>query len=387
MKNNNITVLVKPTHRCNLNCKYCYEKEPREFYGDKLMPPEYIDKLLEVLKKGYSKVQLTWHGGEPLLAGEEWYDEVYKYINKHNSKEFEIKCSMQSNGYLYEKYKEMIKKYNINYSVSFDFLDDNCNRTISDNKIKLEENIFNNKIGTISVVNDSSKLINTYNILKEKYNNNIKAGGISFNVIFENKEFENEDILNKYIENWKQYLNYVFYDKDNKEFEERISIDFFKIVLGYKSVLCNHKECMKTFLCLDVDGGIYHCDRFWKPIFKFVNINEINYPTEIFTSENYKKMLSNHLDIKFKCSLECPVYDFCNSGCIADRNFKDDGTMSLNKNQCVINKELLIHCFNLVKNLSCEDVDKINPVIYKLIFDKGYIPLYECNNIEVIKDL
>lgn len=382
--NKHITVLIKPTHFCNLNCEYCYESEARNYHKSTLMPLEYFEKLLYILKKSYTNVNLTWHGGEPLTVSDEWYEKAYKIINKYQDSDFKIECSMQSNGVLFEKKIDLIKKFDIKCSISYDYFNDNKLRKANSN---LLDTIKKYDIPTISVCDQS--IINNKNILIETYENikksNIKSA--SFNIIFNNPEFNDINKLNLYIKGWKEYLTYVYYDTNSNNFNERISLNFFKNVLGYKSILCNHKECLKTFLSLDVNGEIFHCDRFWKPEMSFGNIMDMDNIVDIFTSENYKKFYNNHIKIKKECLNTCEVYSFCNGGCIADRLFFNDGSCELNPIQCKIYKELLTHCFNLIKNIKNNEIEILNPKIYELLIDKGYIPLNQCIEMEVTRNI
>lgn len=46
-----ISVLVKPTHACNLDCKYCYDKPFRNQYGNMVMFEEVLDRFLAMLSQ------------------------------------------------------------------------------------------------------------------------------------------------------------------------------------------------------------------------------------------------------------------------------------------------------------------------------------------------
>ena len=36
-----------------------------------------IKKLFELASDEYKEIKITWHGGEPMLLGREFYEEVY----------------------------------------------------------------------------------------------------------------------------------------------------------------------------------------------------------------------------------------------------------------------------------------------------------------------
>lgn len=66
-----LTILISPTHRCNLRCDYCYVSDTR--HGDMSLSDFeaaylWIVKYCHSLGAGF--VDFTWFGGEPLLYGE-----------------------------------------------------------------------------------------------------------------------------------------------------------------------------------------------------------------------------------------------------------------------------------------------------------------------------
>lgn len=74
--------VVKIASRCNLNCDYCYvyEHADQSWRGQpKVMSLETVDRLAERIREhalawGLSRVGISFHGGEPLLAGAEFID-------------------------------------------------------------------------------------------------------------------------------------------------------------------------------------------------------------------------------------------------------------------------------------------------------------------------
>ena len=72
------TTMVKPVGAtCNLDCSYCYYRDKAEIYSapQNLMTDdvleEYVRQYLEAVN--LPTVTFCWHGGEPLLAGIDFY--------------------------------------------------------------------------------------------------------------------------------------------------------------------------------------------------------------------------------------------------------------------------------------------------------------------------
>ncbi|MBF4694462.1 anaerobic sulfatase maturase [Fusibacter ferrireducens] len=100
-----LTVMLKPvSSSCNLNCSYC-------FYNDvaaNRLQPSYghmtYDTLDVILSKSFSYASewltIAFQGGEPTLAGLDFYQKVIALVNQYNIKQLPIHYSIQTNGYL-----------------------------------------------------------------------------------------------------------------------------------------------------------------------------------------------------------------------------------------------------------------------------------------------
>jgi uncharacterized protein len=90
--------------RCNLGCTYCYYRQQHDTSArhTPTWPIEFVQKVMSDLaglerSRGRTKVRLTWHGGEPLLAGLSWYEQVFRY---QQSLSIDFENRFQTNGTL-----------------------------------------------------------------------------------------------------------------------------------------------------------------------------------------------------------------------------------------------------------------------------------------------
>ncbi len=79
-----ISVTIKPTHACNMRCKHCFNGEKLE--EKEMLTAENTFRFMELLAKEYKKIGLTFHGGEPTLAGIEYYRQVFNFEKELNGK-------------------------------------------------------------------------------------------------------------------------------------------------------------------------------------------------------------------------------------------------------------------------------------------------------------
>ena len=98
------TTMIKPVGSlCNLDCDYCYYLGKANLYGGH--QPKMSDELLERYISQYIEavqvptVTFCWHGGEPLLAGIDFYEKAVALQQRYRGNK-QIENSLQTNGLL-----------------------------------------------------------------------------------------------------------------------------------------------------------------------------------------------------------------------------------------------------------------------------------------------
>ena len=97
-------IMIKPVGSlCNLRCHYCYYLDKAEIYGGR--EPLMSEQMLEHFVKEYiaandvPEVFFNWHGGEPLLAGLDFYRKTIALQRKYGSGK-KIHNTLQTNATL-----------------------------------------------------------------------------------------------------------------------------------------------------------------------------------------------------------------------------------------------------------------------------------------------
>ena len=114
-------IVVQPTSLCNLDCKYCYlpYRSRRNFMsrnvltalGQNVCTSELIHPLVEV----------SFHSGEPLLAGLDWFEDAIHYLAGSWPAGMTASYSVQTNATLIDdKWAQLFKERKIRVSVSVD---------------------------------------------------------------------------------------------------------------------------------------------------------------------------------------------------------------------------------------------------------------------------
>jgi len=99
-------IFAKPVGaKCNLGCTYCYYLEKKGLYpgGKKfLMTEELLEQYIiqYYAASGSGDVYFSWHGGEPLMAGIDFFRKVLLYQQKHKPAGSSFYNGLQTNGTL-----------------------------------------------------------------------------------------------------------------------------------------------------------------------------------------------------------------------------------------------------------------------------------------------
>jgi uncharacterized protein len=112
-----LELTIAPTLRCNFACPYCYEQSPEN--GEKrngrsgMMSASVCAGLLKLIEgraKQVKKISVTWFGGEPMLARSLIFDLSRQIIRIADAHQIEYHAGMITNGYLFDKDPEIIRK-------------------------------------------------------------------------------------------------------------------------------------------------------------------------------------------------------------------------------------------------------------------------------------
>lgn len=108
-----ISVMIKPASgSCNMRCRYCFyadEQKNRKVGSYGIMSPETMRNLVDkALDHAEYSCSFTFQGGEPTLAGLDYFREFVKYLGErlqkrsaenHPAARLQIRYALQTNGY------------------------------------------------------------------------------------------------------------------------------------------------------------------------------------------------------------------------------------------------------------------------------------------------
>lgn len=154
--NRGLGLVIAPTLDCNFACPYCFECPSTD-----LILPEIQDALfnwVENAAQNKSDINVTWYGGEPLIAKEIVWNMSEKFINICRKNGVNYAASMVTNGYLVDDVvvESMIKARILNVQVTID-----GPKEIHNSRRKLK---INDEIGTFDKIIEGIKKMISKNI-------------------------------------------------------------------------------------------------------------------------------------------------------------------------------------------------------------------------------
>ena len=299
----------------------------------------FIEK--RVVEEKTKDIFFTWQGGEPLLAGLDFYKNVVKY-QKELARLFgkNIHNAVQTNGMLItEQWAKFFKKNEFLIGISIDGDQElhNIYRRTPANRGTYKEvtrgirflEEYKVEYNTLTVVNNFNVKypMEVYNFLKS-----IGSRFIQFIPVIETMDMDenykpawidNKDFIAKPTDfsvnplEYAKFMNTIFDEWIKKDFNS-VSIRMFDSLLsrfsGHEQTLCVFKEsCGGNNVALESDGTLYQCDHFVYPEdrFKIGNFQKMSL-TEI---QDKTSVLSNlKKDISSKCK-SCKWLEICHGGC------------------------------------------------------------------------
>ncbi|MDR1157763.1 MAG: anaerobic sulfatase maturase [Oscillospiraceae bacterium] len=100
-----LSLLIKPVSgNCNLRCRYCFYTDVvslRKEKGAGMMSLETLERLVyKALSESTQMCVFGFQGGEPTLAGIDFYRELIRFEKQYNTNRVSIRHSLQTNGLL-----------------------------------------------------------------------------------------------------------------------------------------------------------------------------------------------------------------------------------------------------------------------------------------------
>lgn len=368
-------LMAKPAgSTCNLDCDYCFYLSKETLPGGPgtgTMPDEVLERFIQQYIEGVtaSEVIFSWQGGEPTLAGLDFYRKVVA-LQKKYAKPFQaVQNDLQTNGTLLnEEWAAFLKENHFLVGLSIDGpreLHDQYrvtkgrkptfDKVFAAAKLLQRHGVPFNTLTCVNRVN-ARKPLDVYRFLRSE----LGSTHMQFIPIVEYQGFERtapghwdttklprdgepaarpghpDSIVTDWsvdAEDWGYFLCKLF-DEWLRRDIGKVMVNHFETLvsqhLGYGAQLCVYAENCGRALAVEHDGGIYSCDHFVYPEFRVGNLKSGRLADMVFSpgQEAFGRAKSGTLP---RYCRECPFLTDCWGECPKNRILRTpDGEAGLN---------------------------------------------------------
>ena len=341
-------MMAKPaSYRCNLKCDYCFYLEKEE-----MMTPAQVqsdaDKMSDGMLKTYvrnyirshagDEIDFAWQGGEPTLAGLDFYKSAVKYQQQFANGKV-ITNSFQTNGVaINRQWAQFFYDNNFLIGVSVDGAREvhdkyrisvNGKPTFERVKHAIELLIeYKVQFNTLTVINDQN-----WHRGKETYQALKALGSVHFQFIpiVEVEASCQQSSNGHYSPTADAKLTHFSVPSDGygkfmtDVFDEWIKADVGKIFvrmfdsmlatwMGYPASVCvQSKECGQA-LVIEANGDVYSCDHYVYPANKLGNIKQTDVVKLATTKQQQRFGAAKNTKLTSHCQ-QCNFQALCYGGC------------------------------------------------------------------------
>ena len=349
-----VSLMIKPaSSNCNLRCKYCFYHDLascREMPSHGMMT---LDTLEDILKKAFefadgSMVMISFQGGEPLLAGKDFFRGFAAMLPRLNTKRSAVHVGVQTNGTLIdEEWCDIFLKnrYLVGLSLDGDAVtnvlridakgEDTFDRVYSAAKMLQAKKVDFNILTVITkpVVDNISRVYSFFRKNKFKHLQFIpclKPLGIpkadTPESFYENGD-EAENMMNAEdfhinADDYEIFLKKAFslYTRDyidGRYTSIRLFDNFVRLAHSQRAEQCGmNGHCTHQYV-IEADGEVYPCDFYCTDEYSLGNILDTDF-AKLERSPKAIKFIEESLGIEEKCK-ECNYYRLCKNGCKRER--------------------------------------------------------------------
>lgn len=275
-----VTVMIKPMGAvCNLDCHYCYYLPTMELYGghEKRMSLTTLEEVFaSVLPRFEDRVTIAWQGGEPTLAGLDFFERAIAFQEQYRRPDQRVEHALQTNATrLDDDWCRFLRRHGFLVGVSIDgpprlhnrYRRDRAGGGSSDRVLQGLRLLQKHGVdyNLLCVLNDHN-VEHPDEVLG--YLLNLGAKHLQFIPAIEWNESGDEPVLHPYSPSGDAYGRFMcrVFDRWFERYRRQLSIRFFDMVLNQlvygQTPLCIMADACHNQLTIEHDGAVFGCDHF-----------------------------------------------------------------------------------------------------------------------------
>jgi len=331
---------------CNLECSYCYYLDSARLYTSR-HKFRMSDALLETYIRQYIEaspgpvVLFVWHGGEPALAGLDFYRRAVELQKRYLPEGWSCWNNLQTNGILLDdEWCSFLADAHFDVGLSIDgtqWLHDAYRKDhrglgtyerVAASARRLQSHGIQPELLCVVTSAAAKEPISVYQALR-----NLDTGWIQFIPIVRRApdgQMAPESVTG---EEYGRFLCLVFDEWAHHDIG-RLEVQFFAemslVWAGRTANVCWMAPTCGRVLIVEHDGGVYSCDHFVTPEHRIGDL-ETSLLGELVDSPVQRRFGDDKRDRLPAQCLSCSWLKVCNGGCPKDRfALAEDGEPGLN---------------------------------------------------------
>ena len=348
------TSMVKPVGSlCNMRCKYCYYLDKAALYDNHQpkMDEALLENYIRANIEGNSSpvIAFAWHGGEPLLAGKEFFRKAVALQQKYGGGRT-IENSIQTNGLLIDdEWCQIFRDNNFLVGVSIDGPEsihdahrvDVGGQPTFARVMKGIERLYRNRVeyNTLTTINIHSegRGAEVYNFLRQisVFMQFLPVAELLCDGRVQSPESEGADIAPWSVsaKGFGEFMCDVF-DIWVKNDVGRRYVQLFDatlaLMVGVQPSVCSLCETCGSGLTVEHNGDVYCCDHFVYSEYKIGNIHTDRLADLAYCDRQFEFGVAKRALLPRECR-HCKFYNLCHGECPKHR-FISDNTGEYGKN-------------------------------------------------------
>ena len=328
-------IMAKPVgSRCNMRCAYCYYLEKGQYSRHEKQTRMSYDLLERLIRQTIEAnpgpvVSFVWHGGEPTLAGLEFYQKAVELERRYLPKGWQVWNNLQTNGLLLnDAWCRFLKENRFDVGLSIDgdaAVHDRSRRTLGGEATHARARRAIARLQAAGLEPDLLCTVNAascedptavYRGLRETGCTwlqfipivvRLPDGSLSAESV---KPGQYGSFLTAVFDEWVTH--------DLGRLDVQLFAETARILAGGEPSLCWMSSTCGSALIAEEDGGIYACDHFVDPEHRLGNLQEARLETMV-NGEFQRAFGNSKRDALTGECRECPFLRFCGGGCLKDR--------------------------------------------------------------------
>jgi uncharacterized protein len=363
-------VFAKPAGAaCNLGCRYCYYLKKKGLYPEVhslRMPEDILEQYIVQHIDAFpgEVIHFSWHGGEPTVAGLDYFQKIVALQHKHRPPDRRITNGMQTNGTLLDdRWCRFLAAEGFAVGISLDGppeMHDRHRVTKSQHPTHAQAMRGYRLLRKHRIPHDILCVVNSHNVQYpgEVYGffKQIGARYIAFLPLVEPRPEDRDGISRRTVpaDTFGSFLCTIFdewLNRDIGRIQVQIIEEATRAAFGQEHSLCIFRKICGDVPVIEHNGDFFACDHFVDPDHRLGNIQQTPL-VALLESPAQRAFGQAKWDTLPRYCRQCTVRDMCNGGCPKNRILQTpDGESGLNY-LCEGYKRFFTHCRPFVEQLA-----------------------------------